>query len=91
MVSTTGQRQKFNAIRAINARGEFWGQDYTGKLNGLFWSTLTRGLSSPRSFGGRYAPLHTCAQLARPVSLPRFQPQPTTNQKPNHVTETCLA
>lgn len=33
VVATTGQRQKINAISAINARGEFWCQDYTGKLN----------------------------------------------------------
>jgi transposase len=33
VVQTTGQRQKVNAISAINARGEFWCQDYTGKLN----------------------------------------------------------
>jgi transposase len=33
VVPTTGQRQKVNAISAINARGEFWCQDYTGKLN----------------------------------------------------------
>lgn len=33
VVPTTGQRQKINAISAINARGEFWCQDYTGKLN----------------------------------------------------------
>lgn len=37
VVPTTGQRQKINAISAINARGEFWCQDYTGRLNaGLF-------------------------------------------------------
>jgi len=33
VVHTTGQRQKINAISAINARGEFWCQDYTGRLN----------------------------------------------------------
>lgn len=32
VVRTTGQRQKINAISALNARGEFWCQDYTGKL-----------------------------------------------------------
>jgi transposase len=33
VVPTTGQRQKINAISAINARGAFWCQDYPGKLN----------------------------------------------------------
>jgi transposase len=33
VVSTTGQRQKINAISAINARGEFWCQEYMGTLN----------------------------------------------------------
>jgi len=33
VVSTTGQRQKINAISAISARGEFWCQEYSGKLN----------------------------------------------------------
>lgn len=33
VVQTTGQRQKVNAISALNARGEFWCQEYTGQLN----------------------------------------------------------
>ena len=37
VVSTTGQRQKVNAISALNARGEFWCQQYTGKLNGALF------------------------------------------------------
>jgi transposase len=37
VVATTGQRQKINAISAITARGEFWCQDYTGKLNGALF------------------------------------------------------
>lgn len=33
IVSTTGQRQKVNAISALSAKGEFWSQVYTGGLN----------------------------------------------------------
>jgi transposase len=33
VVTTTGQRQKVNAISAVNAKGEFWCSIYTGKLN----------------------------------------------------------
>lgn len=50
VVPTTGQRQKVNAISAINARGEFWCKDYTGKLNGAlfveFLKDFMRGRSS---------------------------------------------
>jgi len=33
VVSTTGQRQKVNAISAVNAKGAFWSQVYTGNFN----------------------------------------------------------
>jgi transposase len=33
VVQTTGQRQKINAISALNAQGAFWSQTYTGMLN----------------------------------------------------------
>jgi transposase len=33
VVKTTGQRQKINAISALNARGAFWTTVYTGNLN----------------------------------------------------------
>lgn len=33
VVKTTGQRQKVNAMSAVNARGGFWSQVYTGMLN----------------------------------------------------------
>jgi transposase len=33
VVRTTGQRQKVNAISAVNAKGAFWCAIYTGKLN----------------------------------------------------------
>jgi transposase len=33
IVKTTGRRQKVNAISAVNARGAFWSDVYTGNLN----------------------------------------------------------
>ncbi|HEV2392305.1 MAG TPA: IS630 family transposase [Verrucomicrobiae bacterium] len=33
VVATSGQRQSINAISAVNAKGEFWYNVYTGKLN----------------------------------------------------------
>jgi len=43
VVSTSGQRQKVNAISAINAKGAFWSDVYTGTLNaGLFVSFLKK-------------------------------------------------
>jgi transposase len=46
-VSTTGQRQRVNAISAVNARGAFWSAVYTGKLNAErfveFLRTFLRG------------------------------------------------
>ncbi len=33
VVATSGQRQSINAISAVNAKGEFWYNLYTGKLN----------------------------------------------------------
>jgi transposase len=33
IVVTSGQRQRLNAISAVNARGEFWSTVYTGNLN----------------------------------------------------------
>lgn len=33
VVETSGRRQSLNVISAVNARGEFWANTYTGKLN----------------------------------------------------------
>jgi hypothetical protein len=33
VVKTSGQRQKVNAISAVNAKGAFWFDVYTGGLN----------------------------------------------------------
>ena len=35
VVATSGQRQSVNAISAVNARGAFWYNVYTGRLNAL--------------------------------------------------------
>lgn len=49
VVSTTGQRQKVNAISAVNARGEFWCQDYTGKLNAARFVEFLKNFMKGRS------------------------------------------
>jgi transposase len=49
VVRTTGQRQKINAISAINARGEFWCQDYTGKLNAALFVQFLKDFMKGRS------------------------------------------
>ena len=49
VVRTTGQRQKINAISAINARGEFWCKDYTGKLNGTLFVAFLKDFMKGRS------------------------------------------
>lgn len=50
VVSTTGQRQKVNAISAINARGEFWCQDYAGKLNGAMFVEFLKAFMKGRPY-----------------------------------------
>jgi transposase len=49
VVPTTGQRQKINAISAINARGEFWCQDYTGKLNAALFVEFLKDFMKGRT------------------------------------------
>lgn len=48
VVSTTGQRQRVNAISAINARGAFWSSVYTGKLNAQSFSNFLRDFMKGR-------------------------------------------
>jgi len=50
VVRTTGQRQKLNVISAINARGEFWCQDYTGKLNGALFVEFLKDFMKGRPY-----------------------------------------
>lgn len=49
VVQTTGQRQKINAISAINARGEFWCKDYTGKLNAALFVEFLQDFMTRRT------------------------------------------
>ena len=49
VVPTTGQRQKINAISAINARGEFWCKDSSGKLKGTLFVEFLKDFMSGRS------------------------------------------
>jgi transposase len=50
VVQTTGQRQKINAISAINARGAFWCKDYTGKLNAALFVEFLKDFMKGRSY-----------------------------------------
>lgn len=48
-VATSGQRQSVNAISAVNARGDFWFEVYTGRLNAtLFVELLTHFMKRRR-------------------------------------------
>lgn len=51
VVETTGQRQKVNAISAVNAKGEFWCSIYTGMLNAetfiVFLKEFLEGRTEP--------------------------------------------
>ena len=49
VVATTGQRQKINAISAISGRGEFWCQDYTGKLNAALFVQFLKDFMKGRA------------------------------------------
>src|ERR1022692_3313711 len=42
VVVTSGQRQSINAISAVNAKGEFWYDLYTGKLNAAWFLEFLR-------------------------------------------------
>jgi len=48
VVSTTGQRQRVNAISAVNARGAFWSSVYTGRLNAQSFVTFLRDFMKGR-------------------------------------------
>ena len=50
VVQTTGQRQRINAISALNARGEFWCKDYTGKLNGVLFVEFLKDFMKGRAY-----------------------------------------
>ena len=48
VVATSGQRQSINAISAVNAKGEFWYNVYTGKLNACRFVEFLQGFMKGR-------------------------------------------
>ena len=48
VVKTSGQRQSLNAISAVNARGAFWYDVYSGKLNAAQFVEFLRGFIEGR-------------------------------------------
>jgi transposase len=49
VVATTGQRQKVNVISAVNARGAFWCQMYTERLNAQLFVQFLKELMAGRT------------------------------------------
>jgi transposase len=48
VVATSGQRQSINAISAVNAKGEFWYNLYSGKLNASRFAEFLQDLMKGR-------------------------------------------
>ena len=48
VVATSGQRQSINAISAVNAKGEFWYNAYSGKLNAARFAEFLQDLMKGR-------------------------------------------
>lgn len=48
VVKTSGQRQKINAISAVNAKGAFWYNVYAGTLTALFFIVMLKDLMKGR-------------------------------------------
>ena len=48
VVKTSGQRQKINAISAVNAKGAFWYQVYTGMLTAVLFVVMLKDLMKGR-------------------------------------------
>ena len=48
VVKTSGQRQKINAISAVNAKGAFWYQVYSGMLTALVFIVMLKDLMRGR-------------------------------------------
>jgi len=48
VVKTSGQRQKINAISAVNAKGAFWYQVYSGMLTAVLFVAMLKGLMKGR-------------------------------------------
>lgn len=50
VVKTSGQRQKVNAISAVNAKGAFWSQVYTGPLNATRFVAFLKAFRKGRRY-----------------------------------------
>jgi transposase len=48
VVKTSGQRQRINAISAVNAKGAFWYKVYSGTLTALFFIVMLKDLLKGR-------------------------------------------
>jgi transposase len=48
VVKTSGQRQRINAISAVNAKGAFWYKVYSGTLTALFFIVMLKDLMKGR-------------------------------------------
>ncbi len=71
VVKTSGQRQKVNAISAVNAKGAFWYQVYGGLLNAalfiLMLKDLLKGRKRPLMLVVDGLPAHKAKSVAKDV------------------------
>jgi len=71
VVQTSGQRQAVNAISAVNPRGAFWFEVFTGRLNAglfvLFLQHFMRGRRRPVMLIADRHPAHQAGKVARHV------------------------
>lgn len=71
VVKTSGQRQKINAISAVNAKGAFWYQVYTGMLTAVLFvvmlKSLMKGRKKPVMLVVDGLPVHKAKSAARYV------------------------
>lgn len=70
-VATSGQRQSMNAISAVNARGDFWFEVYSGRLNATSFIALLKHFMKGRRLPAFVVldghPAHTAKVVARYV------------------------
>ena len=71
VVKTSGQRQKINAISAVNAKGAFWYKVYSGMLNAALFlvmlKDLMRGRKQPVLLVVDGLPAHKAKSVAKYV------------------------
>jgi transposase len=75
VVKTSGQRQKINAISAVNAKGAFWYNVYSGMLNAALFvvmlKDLLKGRKKPILLVVDGLPAHKAKLVANMCSQPR--------------------